>query len=129
MNARRLLIPLGLGALVLACPGVAPGPVEQLCERYCQNQLAAVPTGGRTSCPLPRGYAERCASTCEKDLDMVRGACHTPLAQAYACGADNSWFCLPKEDGGITLTQFDTCRAYWDVVYACEQGGPDAGTP
>ena len=129
---RRLLAPLlcmGLGALGLAFPGEPPGTVAQLCQRYCAGQLVAVPTGGLSACTTSGDYLEGCTGACEEDIGTMREACHTPLVQAYGCGADHSWFCVPKEDGGHVLTQFDTCRAQWNALYACEQGSPDAGTP
>jgi hypothetical protein len=127
----RLLSPvlLGLAALATACPEL-PTPEERLCQRYCYGQLQAVPSNGATSCESSDGdYWDECVRTCQKDLDSAGEACRTPLVQAYGCGADHSWFCVPKEGGGRTLTQFDTCREPWDAVYACEKASTDAGTP
>jgi hypothetical protein len=128
----RLLSPVllvGLVALASACPEL-PTPEERLCQRYCYGQLQAVPGSGAASCESSdEDYWDECVHACQKDLTSAGEACRTSLAQAYGCGADHSWFCVPKEDGGRTLTQFDTCRASWDTVYACEKATTDAGTP
>jgi hypothetical protein len=129
----RLLAPLlmaGLAALEGACLE-GPTPELRLCQRYCYAQIAAVPTHGASSCADPNDdYWADCVRTCEKDIDAAQEVCRSSLVQAYGCGADHSWFCVPKEGGGRTLTQFDTCREAWDAAYGCEKAnGPDAGTP
>jgi hypothetical protein len=128
----RLLTPVllaGLGALAAGCLET-PTAEELLCQRYCYGQLQAVPTRGADTCEQSDdSYWDNCVRTCTKDLDTIREDCRTRLAQAYGCGADHSWFCVPREGGGRTLTQFDTCRESWDAVYACEKATSDAGTP
>jgi len=128
----RLLTPVlmaGLAALGIACLEI-PTPEEKLCQRYCYGQLDAVPTHGATSCESSDDYYfDECVRTCTKDIDSIRETCRSHLVQAYGCGADHGWFCIPKEGGGHTLTQFDTCRVAWDSVYACEKALTDGGTP
>lgn len=131
MTTRHLtpVLLAGLAALGSGCLPT-PSPEELLCQRYCYGQLDAVPTNGATSCKSSDAYYwDDCVHTCASDLGSVRESCHTALVQAYGCGADHSWSCVPKEGGGHTLTQLDTCRDAWDAVYACEKGSPDAGTP
>jgi hypothetical protein len=129
----RLLAPLltaGLAALGSACLE-QPTSELRLCQRYCYGQIEAVPTQGASSCEASDDhYWDDCVRTCQRDIDAAQEACRTNLVQAYGCGADHTWFCVPKEGGGRTLTQFDTCRESWDTVYACEEAtSPDAGTP
>jgi hypothetical protein len=116
-------------ALALACEQAPPTSSELLCQRYCQGQLQAVPTAGATSCESPASYFDSCVDACQEDIGSIRADCRTQLLQAYACGADHTWFCIPKEGGGRTLTQLDTCREPWDMLYVCERGTPDAGLP
>ena len=63
------------------------------------------------------------------NIDAAQDACRTQLVQAYGCGADHSWFCVPKEGGGRTLTQFDTPRGLGRRLRLREANSPDAGTP
>jgi hypothetical protein len=131
MTTRRLtpVLLVGLGALAAGCLET-PSPEERLCQDYCYGQFQAVPAQGATSCESSEGdYWDDCVRTCTRDIDASADACHTPILRAYGCGADHGWFCIPKEGGGQTLTQFDTCRAEWDALYACERALPDAGTP
>jgi len=129
----RLLLPLGVGGLlglVLgtgACGG--PAPAERLCDRYCEGKEQAVPAEGATSCAPSGNFRKECTEACEEDLDSVRATCRTELLLAYACGADHTWFCIPKEGGGRVYTQFDTCRDLWDTLYTCEKAGTDGGVP
>jgi hypothetical protein len=131
MKTRLLLAPLrvaSLAALTTACLE-EPTAELRLCQRYCYGQLQAVPANGATACAPAEGDVwDDCVRTCQRDLDAAQAACRTPLVQAYGCGADHSWYCVPREGGGRTLTQFDTCREAWDTVYACEKAA-DAGTP
>ncbi|HYO59567.1 hypothetical protein [Archangium sp.] len=128
----RLLTPVlltGLGALAAGCLE-PPTSQERLCQRYCYGQLQAVPTHGADSCESSDdSYWDDCVRTCTKDIDAIRETCRSQLVQAYGCGADHGWFCVPREGGGRTLTQFDTCRETWNAVYACEAATSDAGTP
>jgi hypothetical protein len=132
MRTRLLAMVLTAGLAALGS-GCLEDPTSELrlCQRYCYGQLAAVPTQGASSCASSDAYSwDDCVRTCQEDIDAAQQACRTQLAQAYGCGADHSWFCVPKEGGGRTLTQFDTCRESWDAVYACEKAtGSDAGTP
>ncbi|MGZ3460994.1 MAG: hypothetical protein ACXU86_21105 [Archangium sp.] len=128
----RLLTPVlmtGLLALLTGCLEI-PTIEERLCQRYCYGQIQAVPTQGATSCKSSDNYYwDHCVHTCTDDIGASVEPCRSLLVQAYGCGADHSWFCVPSEDAGRTLTQFDTCREAWDAVYACEKAPPDAGTP
>lgn len=130
----RCLMPVllvGLGALMTGCLE-APSPEERLCHRYCYGQIRAVPAQGATSCaPSDDHYWDDCVRTCTRDIDAIAGTCRTALVQAYGCGADHGWFCVPREGEGKgwTLTQFDTCRDAWDAAYSCEKSLSDGGTP
>lgn len=132
MTNRRLtrVLMVGLGALTTGCLEI-PTSEERLCQRYCYGQIQAVPTQGATSCKSSDNYYwEHCVNTCTGDIATITGSCRTQLVQAYGCGADHSWFCVPREGGDRTLTQFDTCRETWDTFYACEKAAaPDAGSP
>lgn len=132
MTTRRLMpvLLVGLGALAAAgCQGI-PSSEELLCQRYCYGQIQAVPTQGASSCKSSDDYYwDDCVHTCTRDLGTIAASCRDPLVEAYTCGADHGWFCVPKEGGDRTLTQFDTCRTAWDAFYACEKALPDSGTP
>ncbi|PTL81127.1 hypothetical protein [Vitiosangium sp. GDMCC 1.1324] len=131
MTNRRLtqVLMVGIGALATGCLQL-PTPEERLCQRYCYGQIQAVPTQGATTCRSSDNYYwDHCVHTCTQDIAAITESCRSQLEQAYGCGADHSWFCVPSEDGGHTLTQFDTCRDTWNAVYACEKSTPDAGSP